>query len=208
VLRAVCLFAGLGLLTLVLLTLVLALVASLISLVAGLLAALLPFALVGLLAWAACSALARGRRPVWHRLRSGTARVIRWLVAIPVWVCPRLLGWGLGGWRLLAPRVLSLTRSAVGLAARVPGAGFAAVRWIAAVAKGCLVRVWDAAGPVCEVLLETVAGAALGAALIGLTDLEDCSADFGLRLLAGAAAGGLLGLFVGVARSRRTIRAR
>jgi hypothetical protein len=231
-----CFLAMLGLFTIVLVVPALALVVGLLSLVIGLLAAVLPFAFIGLLVWAACTALAGARWKAWKRFRKGTVALVRWGVAIPAAVFPRLASWGIALNRALVSWAVSGARQSAGLAQQAGQAGVAAAGWTADAGKPLAVRslglaglvgnvllqtagwtvgvvkagtvgAWTSAGLVGNVLLETVGGAAVGVTFVGLADLGDSGPDFTLRLVAGGVAGALIGLIVGVTRASRATRA-
>jgi hypothetical protein len=200
-LRGVAFLTVLGFLTVVLIGPVLTLVACVVGLTLTAAAFVLPFALVGLVVWAAFLAAAHDRRTAWLALRARVADLGRWFVAVPLAACLRICAWGVGAVRALAPVALPVARRAGAVARDGVEAGVVLAGRGVDAAGACLTRTRSAGRFVGGVLLEVIGGAAVGTILVCLADSGPHGKLLALHITAGAIAGACLGLLVGAARS-------
>jgi hypothetical protein len=201
VLRVVAFLTVLGFLTFVLISPVLALVIGALSVMAGLAIITLPFALIGLLVWSAYLVVARDRRVAWQNLHARLAGIGHWFVTVPWTACVRLCAWGAGAVQALAPVALPVARRAGEVARDGVEAGVVLAGRGANAAAAFLPRARSAGQRIVGVLLEVIGGAAVGTILVCLVDSSTRGPILALHIVAGAIAGGCLGLLVGAARS-------
>jgi hypothetical protein len=201
VLRVVAFLTVLGFLTVILIGPLLALVIAVFAVVAGVVIVTLPFALIGLLVWGVLAMSAQDRAAAWQGFRLRAAALGRWLVVVPFAACGRVFAWALGVGRMLAPVALPVARKAGDVAREgiqhgvaMAGRGANAAVEVAGKARSTAQRVGS-------VLLEVVAGAAIGAILICLVDSHVPGGVLAMHILGGTLAGACLGLLVGAARS-------
>ncbi len=199
-LRVVAFLTVLGFLTAVLIGPVLTLIVCMLALMLTAAAIALPFALIGLLVWAACVAVAHDRRAAWLSLRSRVGELGRWFVAAPLGACLRLCAWGAAAVRALAPVAVPVARRAGEVARDGVEKGVVLAGRGAEAAGAALTRARTWGQFVGGVLLEVIGGAAVGTILVCLADSSSRGDMLGLHITAGAIAGACLGLLVGAAR--------
>jgi hypothetical protein len=154
----------------------------------------IPLLLIALVLWSPYLAVARDRRAAWANMRTRVHGFGRWLVAVPLTGCVRLGGLGIRAGRALLPKALPVVRRAR------PAPDVAAAAALAAATK----RDPIPAPPTGSVLLEMIAGAAVGTILVCLIDPAGPRWQVGLYILGGAVVGATLGLFVARARTAPT----
>jgi hypothetical protein len=200
-LRVVAFLTVLGFLTMVLIGPILALVIGILTLFAGVLIATLPFALVGLVVWGVYVAASPDRAAAWRSLRTQLAAAGHWIVRVPLAVCVRVCAWGIAVGRVLTPRVVPVARRAGDAAREGIHAGVALAGRGAGAAIEVAGKARSTAQRVGSVMLEVIAGAAIGTILICLIDSHVPGGVLALHILGGALGGACLGLLVGAARS-------
>jgi hypothetical protein len=198
VVRVVAFLSILGFLTVILVGPVVALVLSVIALVASLLAVILPFALVGLLVWEGYLLLAGDRRAALANLRSYTLGFAHLLVNGTRAVCSRtyvltaaLVG-SLKHWLLpAAERVRTVARDRAEGGVVLLRQGTTALRE----------RARSASRVLRTLLLESLGGAAVGALLVYLADMEAPGNELAPLMVIGAAIGAGIGVLTSAIQS-------
>jgi len=188
-LRSILVLSLFAILTVLLVVPALLLVVGAMALSLTVLAYAIPLVLIAFVLWCPYLALTRDRRAAWLAFRTRVWGFGRWIVAVPLTACVRLGGWGIGVGRALAPKALPVARRA-----RPPLPD--PVRPEPVVAKRPRARPRLSG----SVILEMIAGAAVGAILICLIDPSQPGLWLGLHILGGTVGGAVLGLLVGKAQ--------